>query len=182
MNANRRRQLGFSLIESLATVAISGVLLGAGVPGFAQLIAENRLSTEVNSYVVQLNLARSEAVKQGNPAILCPSIDGLQCLGEPQWHRGYILFVDRNGNQARDADEPILRHVQGKAQAPVTIASSQSRHLVRFQSDGSTGGSNLTVTFCDAGGHGKPRAVVVSNVGRPRVTDKTAAGDALTCG
>ena len=182
MNARRiRRQNGFSLVESLATLVISGVLVGAGVPGFASLVANNRVATEVNSFVSHVHLARSEAIKWRAPAILCPSNDGQACFTEPQWHRGYILFIDQNGNRARDSEEPLIRLSQGAVDAPVAITSSQSRRLVRFFSDGTAGGSNLTVTFCDVGDNAEPRAVVISNVGRPRITSQSPSGDELSC-
>lgn len=183
MNTSRiRRQLGITLLESLATVAISGVLVGIGVPGFSHLIAENRLVTEVNTLVSHVQLARSEAVKRLKPAILCPSDDGQTCLRDPQWHRGYILFIDENRNRARDENEPLIRQVAGERDGPVSITSSRSRRLVRFQGNGIAAGTNLTVTFCHVGDNAAGRAVVISNTGRPRVTKKTSSGDPISCG
>ena len=182
MNASRtRRQLGISLVESLVTVAISGVLLGVGVPGFSHLVADSRLNTEVNTFLTHVHLARSEAVKRGVTATLCPSADGEACLSDPEWHRGYMVFIDQDGDRTRDEEEPLIRRAQGAADAPVLVTSSRSRRAIRFRSDGSAGGSNLSVTFCETGGNVDGLAVVISNVGRPRVTDKATSGRPISC-
>lgn len=56
---------GFTLIELLVTLAVLAIVMAFAVPSFQQLIANNRLSTEVNTLVSALQLARSEAVKRG---------------------------------------------------------------------------------------------------------------------
>lgn len=177
-----RSQLGLTLIEMLVTLSIAGLLLGAAVPGFGRLMADARLSAEADALVRHLNLARTTAVDGGTPTVLCPSVDGLSCTSEPLWHQGYLLFVDRDGDRVRDLDEPVLRHRPGASDAPISVTSSSARRLVRFDVDGSAGGTNLTITLCDRSAQVAPRAVIVSNVGRPRVSTKASDGSALTCG
>lgn len=176
-----RRQLGVTLVEALITVSIAGILLGAGVPSFGRMLAEARVSAEVEALIGHLHLARTTAVDGGSPTVLCPSADGLSCASDSLWHQGYLLFVDRNGNRAPDLGEPLLRHRPGAVDAPVSAKSSTSRRLVRFDVDGSAGGTNLTITLCDRGAQVAPRAVIVSNVGRPRVSTKASDGSALSC-
>jgi len=177
-----RRQLGVTLIETLLTVSIAGIVLGAGVPSFGRALAEARVSAEVDALMGHLQLARATAIDGGSPTVLCPSADGLTCASDSLWHQGYLLFVDHNRDRARDADEPVLRHRQGAIDAPVSAKSSTYRRLVRFDVDGSAGGSNLTITLCDQGAQVAPRAVIVSNIGRPRVSTKAPDGSALSCG
>jgi len=182
MNAHRSSRLhGFTLAELIATVAVASILLALGVPAYVTLVATTRMTTEVNELLVLAHLARSEAIKRGVDAILCPSADGSACLDDPFWHLGCILFVDANGNRSRDDDEPVLRHREGDASAAIAIKSSAARRLIRYQPDGSAGGSNITITFCDVGNNAAPHALIISNVGRPRTSDSAPDGSALDC-
>jgi type IV fimbrial biogenesis protein FimT len=181
-NQSPRRQLGVTLVETLLTLSIAGIVLGAGVPSFGRMLAEARVSAEAEALIGHFHLARTTAVDGGSATVLCPSADGLACASDALWHQGYLLFVDRNDNRAPDAGEPVLRHRPGAADAPVTATSSTYRRLVRFDVDGSAGGTNITITLCDQGGQVPPRAVIVSNLGRPRVSSKAPDGSALSCG
>jgi type IV fimbrial biogenesis protein FimT len=48
------------------------------------------------------------------------------------------------------------------------IHGSSGRTSVRFFPDGSTPGSNGSITFCGLGGPGQARKLVISNLGRIR--------------
>lgn len=56
---------GFTLIELLVTLAVLAILLAFAVPSFVNLIENSRVTTQTNSLLAAVNLARSEAVKQG---------------------------------------------------------------------------------------------------------------------
>ncbi len=174
------RARGITLVELVSTLAISGVLVGTAVPGFQGLTAKSRMSAEVNTLLSHLYLARSEAVKRVTPAVLCPSINGSSCISQPDWHRGYILFSDRNNNGQRDNGEELLGAYQGGARQ-VTAISSIYRKRVTYRPDGMAGGSNVTVTFCHQDDVTPPKAVIVSNTGRPRISSTKPDGTALTC-
>ena len=57
---------GFSLIEMMITLVVIVVALGAAVPGFGDVTSRNRATTQVNEFLVAINLARSEALRVGN--------------------------------------------------------------------------------------------------------------------
>jgi type IV fimbrial biogenesis protein FimT len=173
---------GFTLAELLVTLSVAGILLALGVPAFVTLVAGARMTAEINDIVTLVHLARSEAVKRATDVILCPSGDGSACLDDPKWHLGCILFADPNGNRERDEDEPVIRQRGGEATPAVAITSSEFRRLIRYQPDGSAGGNTITITFCDVGDNTDPRALIISNVGRPRVSSRAPDGSALDCG
>lgn len=175
-------QHGFSLVDLIMTLAVAGALLGVGVPSFTTLVSKARISDEVNELLSHILLARSEAIKTGSDVVVCPSDNGDSCHVEPTWHLGYIVFTDANGNRAHDGQEPVVRYHQGDESAPVTITSSTARRLIRFRNDGSAGGSNITITFCDASHQVSPRALIISNVGRPRLSREAPDGGELSCG
>ena len=176
----RHRSCGLTLVEMLTMLAVAGVLLTTGIPEFKRILASNRMITEVNTLVAHLHLARSEAVNRGQRAVLCPSADGLRCLGSSEWHRGYILFVDDNGNRESDAGEPLVR-IRGSGAPGILITSSASRRRITYHPDGSSPGSNLTLTFCQRENTVLPKAVILSNTGRPRVSRTGPEDRPLRC-
>lgn len=56
---------GFTLIELMVILAILGVLVAFGGTSFTDSIAKNRITTQVNEFVITLQIGRSEAVKRG---------------------------------------------------------------------------------------------------------------------
>jgi type IV fimbrial biogenesis protein FimT len=107
--ACRGRSRGFTLTELVITIGIIGILFAIGVPSYKNVTTGNRLSTEINSLLYDLQYARAEAIKQGTPVTVCASWDGQNCLGWVWWGAGWIAFEDPNGNQVRDPGEALLR-------------------------------------------------------------------------
>ena len=175
------RSSGLTLVEMLFTLTLAGVVLATGIPEFKRILASNRMIGEINGLVAHLHLARSEAVKRGKRIVLCPSADAQQCLELPEWHRGYILFADDNGNRERDEHEPLIRVHAADAQG-ILITSSASRRRISYHPDGSAPGSNLTLRFCETRNATPPKAVILSNTGRPRVSESGPDGRKLDCG
>jgi type IV fimbrial biogenesis protein FimT len=105
----KRGQSGFTLFELLTTIAVLGILLAVGVPSFSSIIRNNRIAAATNDLVTALTFARSEAMKRGDMVTTCPSEDQAACAGSNDWSTGWIVFVDRNLDGARDVDEPLLQ-------------------------------------------------------------------------
>lgn len=180
MDTAPQRQSGFTLIETTVTLAVSLIILATGVPAFQMLTTGNRMSAEVNTMATHLHLARSEAIKRGLRAVLCPSTDGKTCLKSSGWQQGYILFTDNNANRTRDDGEAILRIHQPESQA-IRIRTTNGRKWIRYQSTGEAPGSNVTITFCDLNNKVNPKAIIISNTGRPRFSETKANGKPLSC-
>jgi len=174
-NANR----GFTLVEALVTLTLVSTLLTAGVSTMSRLIASSRITSEINHLTAHLQLARSEAVKTGQRAVLCPSSDGSSCLGSQDWAQGYMVFVDADADRERDPGETIV-HVH-QIDSDVVKLNAGQRKTVTYQATGWAPGSNLTIAVCDAGGNAQPKAVIVSMTGRPRVDTIHPNGGELSC-
>jgi type IV fimbrial biogenesis protein FimT len=178
-----RHARAFSLYDALVTLTVVSTVTTIAVPSFLQLISSQRMSGAVNSLVAALNLTRSETIKRGERAVLCPSPDGRACrtnsVGGTAWEEGYLLYIDRNGNHEFDADEIAVRIFS--ATEGLHIRSSAYRDHVSYLPNGMASGSNITFTFCDKHGRGTPRAVIVSNSGRPRTSTRDASGGAISC-
>ena len=118
--ADKRSMSGFTITELMMVIAICAILLVIGVPSFKYVTVSNRISTEVNGLLGDMQYARSMAIKQGLPVTVCASTDGANCNGGAAWQSGWIVFLDSNANQIVDANEAVLR-----AQTPFQL----HRHL-----------------------------------------------------
>lgn len=102
-------QPGFTLIELLVTLAVAGVLLVIGVPGFKEFIDANTLSASVNGFTADLLLTRSEAIKRNHRVTLCASANGTSCATRGGWEQGRLIYADANQNGALDSGETIIQ-------------------------------------------------------------------------
>lgn len=164
---------GFTLIELMISIAVAVLMLTLGVPSFRNMILDNRLATEVNVVVAELNLARSEAIARNTLVIVKP-------LSGTEWHKGWRSFVDFNKNGVFDKDETELRQHEA-LNSGIAIAYSGTGATFTgtgmLPEYGKGGPSEFTFTFCDERGSGKARGLTLAVNGRLRV-----ARDAkLTC-
>ncbi|MCU7830308.1 MAG: GspH/FimT family pseudopilin [Candidatus Thiodiazotropha sp. (ex Myrtea sp. 'scaly one' KF741663)] len=172
---------GFTLIELLITLAVGTIVMGIGVPSLLSLVASNHQSGEINTFVRHLNLARSYAVKTGRDHVLCPSTDLLSCHDATRWDQGFILFEDSNENGVREADETLVYTSRPSGKFGIDMQSTRGRKKIIYRADGRSAGSNLTLTFCDPEGDVTPKAVILSNTGRARISRTRWDGSALRC-
>jgi type IV fimbrial biogenesis protein FimT len=173
------RRGGHTLPELVFSMAIVVGLLGWGIPSFRDLRRDAARTREVNQLVHAIHLARSEAIKRNGVVSLCPSADGQRCgpAGTP-WHAGWIVFVnsDRDSPAVRDDGEELLRVYPLWAHGVVNA----NRATLSFRPFGQMG-VTATFTFCDDRGSPAARAVIISQTGRPRVSNRSAANTPLTC-
>lgn len=166
-------QTGVTLIELLVTLAIATIVLTLGVVGFRELVASTKITNAANSLVGHLQFARSEAIKRGTEVSVCPSTDGTTCVSESDgsWEIGYLVRLDATGR--------VLRYVDSAEMAGITVTMGKPR--IRFRPDGTAPGFNATLTICDTTDSAAKRGVIVSDVGRVRVSNYRAGGGALSC-
>jgi type IV fimbrial biogenesis protein FimT len=174
------RRRGYTLAEALIALAVAAIILTVSVPPFTNLLKTHRLSAQVDSFFSVIYYSRSESVKCNCRLVLCPSADGEQCLPVSSWHAGWMLFKDPNQNRERDASEEIVYRA-GTISNGITVTSPTTRRRIVFQPNGLTPGSNATFTFCDSRGAARARAIVLSNVGRPRKSSTKPDGSPLEC-
>jgi type IV fimbrial biogenesis protein FimT len=160
-------------------MAIAVGLLGWGVPTFRDVQRNAARTRQVNQFIQAVYLARSEAIKRNRVVSLCPSLDGEACApAGTAWATGWIVFVngDRDSPAVRDADEELLR-----VYAPWPRGSlNANRTTLSFRPFGQMG-VTATFTFCDDRGSPAARAVIISQTGRPRVSDRGPSNAALAC-
>lgn len=91
---NRKTATGFTLFELIITMAVAGIILSFGIPGFMSFIQNNRATTHTNDLVTALNLGRSEATRRAAPITVCSSADGASCSGSNDWSTGWVVRSD----------------------------------------------------------------------------------------
>ncbi len=172
------RSPGFTAIELMLALGLAAVILGWGVPTFADLVRNAARTREVNQFIQAVYLARSEAIKRNGVVSLCPSRNSATCSPSALWNSGWLIFVnlDRDTPAVRDAGEPLLRVYQPWDAGHIT----SNRSTLSFRPFGQMG-VTATVTFCDDRGSRAARAVIISQTGRPRTSSRSASGKALTC-
>ena len=100
------RNSGFTLLELMMVVAISGILLMVGIPSFRSMIATSELTSTTNDLLASLKKARGRAISSGHTASVCSSDDGATCKGSAGfWSDGWIVWVDLNDNTTFEANE-----------------------------------------------------------------------------
>lgn len=92
---------GFTLIELLVVIAIVTIIAGIATPSFKSMIVASRVRSAVNDWVLALQSARSEAVRQRALVSVCVSANGSTC--EPTARNNYALgwIVQMENTRAR---------------------------------------------------------------------------------
>lgn len=151
------KSAGFTLIELLMVVAIAGIILSVGIPSFQSMITNNRLTTQANSMVGALNIARSEAIKRNQLLVVRKT--------GSKWKDGWQVFVDANSNQTFDAGDKVIQTYSSIT--PGFFINSSFTNYISYRPDGRSN-TNGNFYFCSPSQQAKFRKVVIANSGRIR--------------
>ena len=158
-----RRQRGVTMIEVMATTAISAVVLGVAAPNLVDSMRINNARSAAQSLSGLLTEARTEAVKRNVPVLVCPSTDGASCMSTPtasSWKGLTIVCFDTDGNGACDsstsaAPNPI--RVRSAIESNLQVTGPAS--VVRFNGLGAVASS---VSFSLSAGNGTSQTSTIS--------------------
>lgn len=192
---------GYTLVEMLATLCVAGILASMALPSFDGLLLNERRTAVVNDLALTLMVARSETAKRGSrPLIACGVRDAdgdrvltpgeLHCAGK-DWSDGWMLATwdDADGDSWVDASESVpLRVFQSGAEGRLSVTTGNFMASPPVKPAGTMlikafgrRTSNGTITVCDRRGAEAARAVIVSPLGRARVSTRQANGKPLLC-
>jgi len=139
MASDLKATSGFTLVELLTVITIVAILMALGVPSYQYVTNANRISSEVNGLLGDMQYARSEAIKEGQTITVCSSSNSTSgaptCSGSTSWQNGWIAFSDSNGNATVDLGETILR-VQRPFAAGDTFNANGGMSSVTFNREG----------------------------------------------
>ncbi len=134
-----KNQSGFNLFELVIVMSIVGILTVIGVPSFQYVTTSNRITSEVNGLLGDLQFARSEAIREGQYVTVCPSANPLQsppqCSGSNSWQTGWIVFIDAVPNQHVPANPVILR-LQNTFTSTDTFVADNNVQAITFNRSG----------------------------------------------
>lgn len=118
---------GFTLIELIVTLVITGVIFTAGIPGLQSLLGNVSLNSNAERLVNSLAYARGEAVAR------------VENVSVTTTASGWIVYIDTNTNCTRDAAVAAVAASAGVAATP-SIAEEEILRVVDISAD------NVTVT------------------------------------
>lgn len=180
----QQSNIGFTLIELMVVLAVMTILLTQAIPAMTGVMASGKLATLSNSFLSNLYLARSEAIKRNARVVLCKSATGLTCAAEGGWEQGWIVFPDVNNNAALDSGEAIILREQALPSSLRLTGNAPVEDYVSYSHVGATKWTSGafqagTFTLCNQSlSNGKARHIIISSTGRPRI-EKTTIEECL---
>jgi type IV fimbrial biogenesis protein FimT len=140
-----RASRGYNMIELITVMTLVAVLVALAVPSYRYITNANRIASEGNGLLGDLQYARGEAIKEGRGVSVCVSSDGANCLANSNnWQNGWIVFSDVNGNGAVDAGDTVLR-VQATFSGSDTFVATPNLSVVTFNREGFAAVTNGTM-------------------------------------
>ena len=159
---------GLTLIELLVTFAIAAVLISVALPAMRGLVAGNKSAAALNQLVGAVTLARSAAITHHATVTLCPGYERT-CLGRDQWHKGALLFLDRNANGKLERADPVLSRLPSFSNGRVYWRSFGNRTYLQFIARGYTAWQNGNFLYCPANrADTEARLIILNAQGRIR--------------
>ncbi|RQO64341.1 hypothetical protein DBV14_00735 [Variovorax sp. KBW07] len=180
MSAGPRKAMrtrGFTLVELMVVVAIVAVLAMVAVPGFRDLLLNQRLAAAAHGFNSALSLARMEAIQRSQ------SVRVLALSGS-DWGSGWSVLA---------GTEPPLQAVRSFEKLPQGVSVDKALgdgfvQGLRYDSNGfsrrATSGAFGAGCLTLKAETGRRASIVVSGSGRARVCDPDRRGDcgAGACG
>ncbi len=178
-----RVEKGFTLIELMIILAILGIVTTIGVPGFSQVINNNRMTTSVNKLVTAINLARSEAIKQGLQVTIRRKGTTSQ-----QWKDGWDIFIDQDKDGVFDdngdtslceaTEDCLIKTYSGLPNGfTLTVGNTTYKDTIIFKATGmSKAIVGDTFRLCDRSQDTTiSRSLIINAIGQTRVSIGTTA-------
>ena len=176
---------GFTLIELMIVVAISGIVLTIGIPSFSQFMTNGRLTSETNLLIGSVNLARSEAIKRNKQVTISRNSST-----DYKWEDGWSVFVDINKNgvfnddsdaNLCEAGEDCLLKILVPSSSDNTIRTENSK-FKQYIAFGASGlreedyGEVVTFSLCsEASSSVNSRKIIINKMGRAKTSNNDAS-------
>lgn len=153
-----KNQSGFTLIELMITLVLAVIVMTLAIPGFREMIQNNRIITHANEVMTAINLARGEAVKRGAQV-------NVTAKSGTNWASGWTVAT-ASGTGLRD-----------HAAIADSMTLTGSAGAVNFDGRGFLVGSNdITIDVCDSSRNGETgREIQVKATGRISVINLTCS-------
>lgn len=164
---NRQKNAGFTLLETMITVAIIGIIAALAVPSYQSMIERNQLKQAVEGLKSDLQFARTEAIKRSKDIIVSRTTGnaGAWCYGLSE----SISSCDCKQATAATTDDCEIKIVSGTGFSTTNMVSDSGNSTFKFRR-GTIFANG--VTFNTANYEAR---VIFSNTGRVRICTPAAA-------
>ncbi|MEP6886241.1 MAG: GspH/FimT family protein [Gammaproteobacteria bacterium] len=177
---------GFTLWELIIVILIVSILASIGTSSFKYVTTSNRISSEINGLLGDMQFARSQAAKTGSYVSVCPAANASlnSCANTSTWTKGWIVFLDLNGNGViNNATDRVIR-TQASIAPDTLVSSVGTFKFVTFNregygSNGQTAWATINLNSSPANAQWR-RCLAVSAVGAI-VIEKSGASTPTTC-
>lgn len=153
----RARTRGVTLVELLIGLVVISITLSAAFPAMQGMITRNRVATQVNDFLLAINVARSEASRMGSTVTL-------QAVGDDEdneFGEGFCVVAGNPGN----CNGTVVRRFE--ALSGSSLNSIEDVTSIQFTPMGGVSGSiSLHFDLCNAATTG--RRIFVNAIGRSR--------------
>lgn len=159
---------GVTLVELAVALAVLAACTAVGVPALRDFTRAQRANGAIATLSAHLADARLAAITHNQPVVVCPARPPVPgCVDDTDWSRGLVAFFDPDGDRRPDGPGQVITLDSTPVSGDLRLRTSSGRRHLRYRSDGSRIGSNLSFELCDAEGRLLGR-VVVNVAGRTR--------------
>jgi len=158
---------GFSLIELLTLISIVAILAAIAVPNFSRTIMNERDTSQINALLDGLTLARSEAIKYGQPVTICAG--NSNACADGNWADGWIVFYVTPPPGATTSTIRAFPAISGGNSLANSDNGSTAYNSFTFNSTGmltNTLNGSATFRVCDSRGPGYALSIDLNITGR----------------
>jgi Tfp pilus assembly protein FimT len=155
---------GHTLIELCLGVTLMALLAGLAVPGFRASLRAAAVRSATYQLATGLQQARAAAILEARTAVFCLSDATGKCLAGADSSFAWAASLEVDGHNVPIAGGALPRGI--------TLHATRPR--LNFWPD-ARASSTGTLTICDAQSVARPRALVLSQIGRIRFADASDA-------
>ncbi|MCC7516050.1 MAG: GspH/FimT family pseudopilin [Pseudomonadales bacterium] len=180
---------GYTLLELLAVLVITALLFSLATPSLSSIVRRTEAETRLQTLIGAAQLARSTAISQRQPTVLCATADSFTCHSD--WTQGAMVFVDTNDNRKIDGDERVLLQLPATPKGSrLIMRAALNKQYLRYMSNGMLENTAGSFLYCAANASAREaRNVIFNRSGRLRFgSDKNrdgipenAEGQPLSC-
>jgi type IV fimbrial biogenesis protein FimT len=180
--ASPTRQAGVTLVELLTVSVIIALLLTIGMPSYRYVTTNNRMASESDALLGDLEFARAEAIREGQQVSVCVSKTGTSCdtaTLPPAWQEGWIVYSNPDNVTTVDASDPLVRTDTGFSSNGDTFLSSPNNYQINFSGSGfaTLGVASLKITLHDPSSSSQyTRCLEITQAGMMSIVTATTSG------